>query len=133
MKKFIKSVFLFLLIGILIGEIIVCGFSLNIDVAKSYLDKNNLIQNFPNQTENYVNGTHKRIINKYGNPGYELKSLDSLVTIVGDSFISYLMNPPERHQAKYLSDMVSKYNFYPSSRNGASFIEMIERANSADN
>lgn len=42
------------------------------------------------------------------------------------------MNPPECHQAQYLSDMVSKYNFYPSSRNGASFIEMMERAKSAD-
>lgn len=132
MKKFIKSIILFLLVGILIGELTVRVFSLNAEIPKSYVGKDHLIKNYPNQTGNYVNGTHKWIINKYGNPGYEPKSLDSLVTIIGDSFISNMMNPTECHQARYLSDMVSKYNFYPSSRDGASFIEMMERAKSLE-
>jgi hypothetical protein len=128
MNNFIKSLFLFVLVGTLIGELIVRAFSLNADIPKSYMGKDHLIKNYPNQTGNYVNGTHKWIVNKYGNFGYESKSLDSMVTIIGDSYISNLMNPPECHQAKYLSNMVSKFNFYPSSRDGASFIEMMERA-----
>ncbi|MFN3754458.1 hypothetical protein [Flavobacterium sp.] len=127
MKQFLKSLFFFVVVGIVIGEIIVRVFSLSIDVHKFYLDKDNLIKNYPNQTGNMAH-THKWSINKYGEFGYEPKSLDNLVTVIGDSYISNIMNPPECHQANYLSQMGTKYNFYPSSRDGASFIEMMERA-----
>lgn len=127
MKQFLKSLVLFIFIGLLIGEIIVRAFSLSIDVHKIYLDKDHLIKNYPNQTGN-MGATHQWVINKYGEFGYEPKSLDNLVTVIGDSYISNIMNPPECHQANYLSQMGTKYNFYPSSRAGASFIEMMEKA-----
>lgn len=127
MKKFLQSLLLFCGIGIVMGEIIVRVFSLSIDVHKFYIDKDNLIKNYPNQTGK--NGyKHQWIINKYGEFGYEPKSLNNLVTVIGDSFITNTMNPPECHQANYLSKLTAKYNFYPSARAGASFIEMMEKA-----
>jgi hypothetical protein len=130
MKKFLIRTGLFAIIGLIIGEVIVRQFHLNTDIPKIYMDSDNLIKFKPNQTGYYVNGTHKWMINKYGNYGPAPKSLDSLVTILGDSFISNVMNPPECHQANFLSHLSHKFNFYPSSRDGASFIEYMEMAKS---
>jgi hypothetical protein len=132
MEKFTKALFLFMGIGILLGEIVVRIFCLNVDVPKAYLAKDNLIKFYPNQTGNYLHSSHKWIINKYGNFGYETKSLDSLVTVIGDSYIENMMNPPECHQAKYLAELLPRYNYYSSARAGASFVEMMERAKSLE-
>ncbi|MDI9257691.1 hypothetical protein [Flavobacterium sedimenticola] len=131
MKKFLQSLLLFCAIGIVIGEIIVRVFSLSIDVHQFYLDKDHLIKNYPNQM-GHMGPTHQWVINKYGEFGYEPQSLENLITVIGDSYIANTMNPPECHQANYLSQLGTGYNFYPSARAGASFIEMMEKAKSLE-
>lgn len=126
MKKFSLTIIKFIVIGCLIGEIITRLFNLNTDIPKMYVGNDSLIKLFPNQSGNYLKGSHKWIVNKYGNYGYEPDSLNNLITIIGDSYIENIMNPPECHQAYFLSNMSNKFNFYPCARSGASFIEFME-------
>lgn len=131
MKSYILRIALFIFVGYLIGEIVVRVFHLTVDVPETYRDENNLVRFYPDQT-GYSADRHKWIINKYGNFGHEPQSLDSLVTVIGNSFISATMNPPECHQANYLASMNQDYNFYPMSRDGASFLEFMEMAKSLE-
>lgn len=129
MTKFIIRIFLFVFIGYLIGEIIVRTYKINIDVPDFYRDTTGLLRNKPNQTGSNGDGT-TWIIGKYGEYGYEPKSLDHLITVVGDSYIKGTMNPSECHQAYLLSKECGKYNYYPCARAGASFIEFMEMSKS---
>lgn len=129
MKFFVLRLFFFLLIGILLGEAIVRVFNLTIDVPRMYVNpENHLIRFFPNQQGNAMGGKHKWVINKYGFHGYEPKSLNSAISIIGDSYISNTMNPPDCHQGVYLSHRLPGYNFFPASRDGATFLEYMELA-----
>jgi hypothetical protein len=132
MKKFVFRSFLFLIVLVILGECIVRCFSLTIDVPKMYVDRNNLIRCYPNQSGNYLGGKHKWKINRFGFPGYEPKSLHSVITVIGDSFISNMMNPPECHQAKYLAELMHQNDFFPASRDGGSFLEFMEYASELD-
>lgn len=131
MKAYVIKVFFFLLLGVLIGEFSARVFHLTVDVPKAYRDSDKLIKYRPNQTGNSSERC-KWIVNKYGNFGYEPQSLDSLVTVIGNSYISNTMNPPECHQASYLASLNHDYNFYPMSRDGASFLEDLEMAKSLE-
>lgn len=131
MKAYLIRILFFLLIGVLIGEFSARVFHLTVDVPKAYRDSDKLIKYYPDQTGNSSEG-YKWKINKYGNFGYEPQSLDSLVTVIGNSYISNTMNPPECHQATYLAGMNSEYNIYPMSRDGACFLEDLEIAKSLE-
>ena len=131
MKKYIIKLILFVAIGILLGEITVRVFNLTVDIPKCYQDKDMLFKYEPNQSGMSFQ-RQKWIINKYGNFGFEPPSLDSLITIIGNSYISNTMNPPECHQSVFLAKMNKDYNFYPMSRDGASFIEYMEMAKSLE-
>lgn len=132
MKKFILRCFIFLLIGILLGEVVVRLFHLNTDVPKMYKSQSGLIKFYPNQTGYWLKGSHKWVINKYGHFGYEPKTLENIYTVIGDSYISNVMNPPECHQANYLHEKLTTFDFFPSSRDGASFIEFMEMKTELD-
>ncbi len=125
MIKFLVKIIVFLIIGYCLGEGIVRIFHLSVDVQNVYQDSAGMIRNEPNQTGYDVNGT-KWMINKYGEFGYEPPSLDSLITVIGDSYIVNKMNPPRCHQAAFLKSMTSGFNFYPRARSGAGFIEFME-------
>lgn len=133
MRRFLLKISLFLTIGLVLGEGIIRTFHLSIDVPEAYTADDHLIKFKPNQTGNYINSSHKWVISKYGNFGYEPPSLDKLVTVIGDSYISNIMNPPRCHQANYLAKSNLPFNFYPSSRDGASFIEFMEMKKSLGN
>ena len=132
MKTFLLKIICFSLFGLLLGEIVVRVFSLTTDVPKMYQADDGLIKYYPSQKGNYLNGSHKWIINKYGHFGYEPPTLDRVITVIGDSFISNIMNPPECHQAKYLAEYNPHYNFFPGSRDGASFLESMIRKKSLE-
>ena len=131
MKKYLFRIFIFVAFGIVLGELGVRVFNLTVDVPEVYIDVDHLIKFKPNQSGNSVQRC-RWIINKYGNIGPEPESLESLVSVIGNSYISNTMNPPECHQANYLAQKNHDYNFYPMSRDGASFIEFMEMAKSLE-
>lgn len=124
MKKFISKIFAFFLVGLILGELIIWSFKLYVDVPSVYIDKYGLVKNNPNQEGITVWG-HKWVVNKFGEYGYEPQNTDSIFTVIGDSYIANTMNPPECHQARYLSLYFDSVDFYPSARGGASFMEFI--------
>ncbi len=131
MKKYLLRIFVFIALGILLGEVVLRVFNLSVDVPKTYVAEDQLIKFQPNQTGTSVQRC-KWIINEYGNFGPAPASLDSLVTLIGNSYIVNTMNPPECHQAHYLTRENQDYNFYPMSRDGSSFIEFMEMAKSLE-
>lgn len=131
MKYYLIRIFIFIALGILIGEAGIRVFDLAVDIPEVYMDGDHLIKFKPNQTGRSVQRC-KWIINQYGNYGPAPRSLDSLITVIGNSYISNTMNPPECHQANWLTSLNQDYNFYPMSRDGASFIEFMEMTRSLD-
>ena len=81
MKKFLIKCSIFLLIGLLIGELVVRIFHLNTDVPKMYKSQSELIKFYPNQKGYWLKGSHKWVVNKYGQFGYEPKRLDNIFTV----------------------------------------------------
>ena len=98
MTKFIIKVLFFIVFGYLLGEIIARLYRLNIEIPIFYQDTDGLIKNKPNHTGYYVNG-NKWFINKYGQYGYEPKSLDRLITVIVDYYmlIRDICNHVEAH------------------------------------
>lgn len=131
MKKYLLRIFIFIALGIGIGEIAVRIFNLAVDVPLTYVDEDQLIKLYPDQAGTSVQRC-KWIINEYGNFGPAPASLDSLITIIGNSYIVNTMNPPECHPAHYLARENQDFNFFPMSRDGASFIEFMEMAKSLE-
>lgn len=132
MKLFFKVLGIFSVVGVLLGEAAVRLFDLTIDVPTAYVGRDSLIHFDPGQKGKFLGGDHKWHINRFGNYGPEPYSLDSLVTVIGDSFISNIMNPPECHQAVFLDCYSDGLNFFPRSRSGASFLEYLEMARSLE-
>ncbi len=94
------------------------------------MDNRGFYRYYPNQEGKYSNG-NSWVINSQGNTGYEVDFKDSLITIIGDSYIEALMNPPECHQSVILKRLLPKCNFYSIARSGANFLEELLIANDA--
>ncbi|WP_394749415.1 hypothetical protein [Spongiimicrobium salis] len=132
MKNFIKNCIAFVLVGLVLAEIIARLFFLTSDIPRRTIDDAGIQKYFPNQDGHWVGGTHKWQINEMGWPGPMPKSMDNLVTLIGDSFIENFMNPEECHQASFLQKKLPKHNYLEVSRSGVSFIEAMEIAKQMD-
>ncbi|WP_190808445.1 hypothetical protein [Flagellimonas sp. S3867] len=132
MKKFIKEIVFFLIIGLVIGEIIARFFFLTPTIPESQIDRFGIQKYIPNQAGYWKGGLHKWQINEKGWPGKLPESFDNLVTIIGDSFIENFENPEECHQMDYLKKALAKYNYTEASRSGVSFIEALEISKQLD-
>ena len=132
MKKFIKNIILFLILGLTIGEIIARLFALSSDIPHRMIDKTGIQKYIPNQKGTWKGGSHNWYINEKGWPGHLPNSYDSLITIIGDSYIENFMNPDECHQSNYLKKLNPKYNYLEASRSGVSFIEAMEISKQLD-
>ena len=126
MKNFLKDIFVFLLLGIILGEVIARSFSLTSDIPNRFIDDNGIQKYIPNQIGSWKGGSHQWHINDKGWPGDLPKSFDNLITIIGDSYIENFMNPDECRQSSYLRNLLPEYNFLEASRSGVSFIEAME-------
>ena len=132
MKKFLKQLLYFLLVGVVVGEVVLRVFNLTIDTPKLYQGKNKIIRYAPNQEGNYQNAGHRWKINEYGYSGEAPESFDNLITIIGDSYIVNFMNPDSCHQNVYLKKLLPKYNYFQAGRGGAALLEMLETAKALD-
>jgi hypothetical protein len=134
MKRFIKRIVIFLLIGMFIGEVIAQIFTLTSDVPQRFIDHSKIQKYIPNQ-QGYWKGpesTHEWTINEKGWPGRLPTSYDNLITIVGDSYIENFMNPENCRQRSFLEQLQPNYNFMEASRSGVSLIEAFEIAKELD-
>ncbi|MCF2493136.1 hypothetical protein [Dyadobacter chenhuakuii] len=126
MGKLLLKFFIFLLGGFVIGEAIVRAYHLTSEVPKRYLDDNGIQRYNPDQQGSWKGGNHSWATNELGWTGTLPVSYDSLVTIIGDSFIENFMNPSDCHQDVLLKSKVPKMNFVEAGRSGVSFIEAME-------
>ena len=132
MKKFIKSIVLFTLLNLLVGEIIVRKFYLTTDIPRRQINSDG-IQNYrPGQTGFWKGGAHSWVINELGWAGCLPDKKDNLITLIGDSYIENFMNPQECHQCAFLQNKTSKYNFLEAARSGVSLIEALEISKQCD-
>ncbi|WP_299520398.1 hypothetical protein [Winogradskyella sp.] len=132
MKKFFKNIILFLIILLIVGELVVRLTHAVSDIPQRTIDEYGIQKYKPNQKGYWKGGEHTWLINDYGWPGIAPNSLDSLISIIGDSYIENFMNPNECHQSEYLRKMLPDYNFMEFGRSGVSFIEALEISKQMD-
>ena len=123
---------MFVLVGLLLGEIVARIFVLTSDIPMRTLTDDQIQKYIPNQQGSWKGGTHKWQINELGWPGPLPDSYDNLITVIGDSFIENFMNPDSCHQAVLLKKELPEYNFLEISRSGVSFIEALEMTKELD-
>ncbi|MDO6518268.1 hypothetical protein [Zobellia uliginosa] len=132
MKKFITTVFLFLVLGMIVGELIARFFVISPDIPKRSIDQWGIQKYIPNQFGKWKTGQHTWQINELGWPGILPNSTDSLITIIGDSFIENFMNPDSCRQNVYLKKKLPGFNFLEASRSGVNFLEATMIADQLD-
>ena len=132
MKLLIKNILLFCILGLLLGEAISRIFSTTSDIPSRIIDQHDIQKYKPNQTGNWIGGTHGWKINEEGWPGSLPKSRENLITIIGDSYVENFMNPDSCRQSVVLKKMLPSYNYYEASRSGVSFIEAMQIASLLD-
>ncbi|GGC02525.1 hypothetical protein [Dyadobacter sediminis] len=132
MKIFLAKILFIVLVGCILGEIIARVWHLNSDIPQRYLDSHGIQKYVPEQTGYWKGGSHQWHINKLGWAGKFVDSNDSLVTIIGDSFIENFMNPENCHQDALLKNHFPQVKFLEAGRSGVSFIEALEIADELD-
>jgi hypothetical protein len=128
MKKIFIRFCLFVLIGLVIGELTARVLHLSPDVPKRFVDSTGIQRFIPHQSGYYSGiNAHSWKVNEYGWVGcFDLSSKKPLVAIIGDSYIENFMNPQSCHQCELLSGMANTYNFIEAGRAGITFIESME-------
>ncbi|WP_417370872.1 hypothetical protein [Gelidibacter japonicus] len=132
MKNFFKNIILLLLIAVVVGEVVVRLTHAVADIPQRTIDEHGIQKYFPNQEGYWKGGAHKWTVNNSGWVGELPKSYDSLIIIIGDSFIENFMNPNECHQSVLLKKKMTNYNFMEAARSGVSFIEAMEMSKQLD-
>lgn len=132
MIKFIKTVLIFLVVGLIVGELIARSFHVTPDIPKRSIDQWGIQKYVPKQSGKWKGGKHTWQINELGWPGILPNSTDSLVTIIGDSYVENFMNPDSCHQNIYLKKKLPQFNFLEASRSGINFLEATIIADQLD-
>ncbi len=114
------------MLSVVVGEIVVRLTHAVSDIPQRTIDQYGIQKYFPNQDGYWKGGEHKWMVNTLGWPGELPKSYDSLIMILGDSYIENFMNPNECHQSSYLKKSMKNYNFMEAARSGVSLIEAME-------
>ncbi|RYE52322.1 MAG: hypothetical protein EOP48_16745 [Sphingobacteriales bacterium] len=126
MKRFLIRLIVFtFLIGIG-GEIIIRFYKLVPDIPKLYVDKTGIQRYIPGQTGYYTKAKTKWVVNKYGWLGTTDTSEDTIITIIGDSYIENIMNPISCNQGNKLKSQFKDYSFFEAGRSGVTFIEAMQ-------
>lgn len=132
MKIFIIKIISFALFIFLLGEISVRIFKLAPDVPQLYLDKTGIKKYILGQEGYYTRATSKWKVNKYGWLGIDDTKKDTIISIIGDSFIENLINPISCNQGSLLKSNFKNYSFFETGRSGVTFIEAMQITNLLD-
>ena len=126
MKKFILSLIVFFILLGSIGEIVIRVFRLSSDIPERVMDEFGIQRFKLGQSGYYKKAKQKWNVNKFGWMGTSDTSKDTLITIIGDSFIENIMNPIECNQGSILNNLLPNISFFEAGRSGVTFIEAME-------
>lgn len=126
MRKFLITIAVFVFTLCCIGEIVIRTFRLVPDIPERFIDEYGIQRYKPAQSGYYTKAKTKWNVNKYGWLGtHEIKK-DSIISIIGDSYIENIMNPIECNQGYILKQLFLNYSFFEAGRSGITFIETME-------
>ncbi|RAP31779.1 hypothetical protein DID76_02365 [Candidatus Marinamargulisbacteria bacterium SCGC AG-414-C22] len=127
MKRFLCRLLIFSFIFSLWGEVIVRVFKLTPEIPSLFIDDSKIQRYIPYQSGYYTKSKEKWKVNKYGWTGIvDIVSHQSVISIIGDSFIENFMNPKECNQASFIKKEIENYGFFEAGRSGVNFIEALE-------
>ena len=126
MRKFLLRLSVFVLFCSLSGEVIIRVFKLVSDVPQRFVDKTGIQRYIPGQQGYYTKASEPWHVNEYGWMGTTDTKQDTVISIIGDSFIENIMNPISCHQGSLLKEHMPGYGFFEAGRSGVSFIEAME-------
>lgn len=126
MKLFLLKVSFFLATLVITFEIIIRIMNLTPDIPQRVIINN--IQKYKvGQSGMFSrNSTEKWRINEYGWPGIAELDKDTIIALIGDSFIENFHNPYSCHQAHFLGEILPEFGFFEAARSGMSLIEELE-------
>ena len=110
----------------LTGEIIIRAFNLVSDIPERYVDQFGVQRYKPGQSGYFKDVKSKWTVNEYGWVGISKIENDTVISIIGDSYIENLMNPKECNQGSILKSYFPNYSFFEAGRSGVTFIEAME-------
>lgn len=132
MVKLFKTLVIYGIYALIVGELIVRIFTLTSDIPSRTIDEDHIQKYQPNQTGIWSDGKHQWQINELGWAGPLPNNYDNLIVILGDSFIENFMNPDECHQAYFLKKLLPENNFIEAARSGMPLIEAMEVSKQID-
>ena len=110
----------------LTGEVIIRVFNLVSDIPERYADEYGVQRYKPGQSGRFKDVKSKWHVNDYGWVGTSKIENDTVISIIGDSYIENLMNPMECNQGSILKSYYPNYSFFEAGRSGVTFIEAME-------
>lgn len=126
MKHFLVKSAFFIFFLCIIGEVIVRIFLLVPDIPERFIDKYGIQRYKQGQSGFYTKSKSMWKVNKYGWLGVSELEKDTIISIIGDSYIENIMNPIECNQGSLLKSLLPNYSFFEAGRSGVTFIEAME-------
>lgn len=126
MKRFLVRIIFFAAVCYLSGEIVVRSFKLVPDIPQRFIDDSGIQRYVPKQSGYYTKATSKWTVNDYGWLGVSETDKDTIISVIGDSYIENIMNPDSCNQGSILSSNFPDYGFFEAGRSGVSFMETME-------
>ncbi len=126
MKKFILKLAAFVLVFCILSEIIIRIFHLVPDIPERLIDKYGIQRYKIGQSGFYTKAKKKWKVNNFGWLGVSDHDKDTIVSIIGDSYIENIMNPIDCNQGNILKSLLPNYSFFEAGRSGVTFIEAME-------
>ena len=120
------KIVLFIIFLCILGEVVLRAFRVVPDIPERVIDKYNIQRYKPGQSGYYANAQEKWNVNNYGWLGTSDTSNDTIISIIGDSFIENIMNPIGSNQGSLLKSLLPNYSFFEAGRAGVTFIEAME-------
>ncbi len=126
MRKFLIRLIFFIFLSSCAGEVIIRIYRLTPDIPERYIDKWGLQRYKSNQSGYYTKAVTKWRVNDFGWLGTTDTSKDTIVSVIGDSYIENIMNPISCNQGNILASYFPNFSFFEAGRSGVSFIEAME-------
>ncbi|MET3113387.1 hypothetical protein AAKU52_001110 [Pedobacter sp. CG_S7] len=126
MKNFLLKLLTFTFFITLSGELIIRVLKLTPDIPHLYVDQTGIQRYVPGQKGYFSKANEQWEVNNYGWLGVADVKSDSIISIIGDSYIENMMNPISCNQGSILKSYFKDYGFFEAGRSGVTFIEAMQ-------